>query len=355
MSQGRESFKPPGFRGVFEGLGRKRHGLIHADAHPCSNAGHDPAYRSDRLGLNPARSVGYSFLPMGSRAVWLVSLACSAAVIAVAWGGAGARSPRRAKHRARVAQPATVIDARRWPGDAHHLTPVKASFPTGYGVIKVVIDPGHGAPNNHGNSSCFCIEEQDAMLDLADALRGRLEATGHVEVRLSRERGLPSDYDGRIVDAVAWGAQAFISLHSDVRGTIGRWSPDAGQTCQVASDAPGFAVLYSDEGDPPLSDMRALLGQSVARRMIESGFLPYGGVEYRSNYAADGEPGVFIDRHSAEQRIFILRRATIPSILVETHNALDPREVRRWGTRETLDAFAAALNSALVDVLVSPH
>jgi N-acetylmuramoyl-L-alanine amidase len=41
----------------------------------------------------------------------------------------------------------------------------------------------------------------------------------------------------------------------------------------------------------------------------------------------------------------------MPSILVETHNALDPREASRWATGEVIDAFAAAVTAALAETL----
>jgi N-acetylmuramoyl-L-alanine amidase len=142
-----------------------------------------------------------------------------------------------------------------------------------------------------------------------------------------------------------------VSLHSDVRGKVGRWSPGPGRDCPIAVDAPGFAVLYSDEGDPAPAARRLALGRAAARHMVEAGFLPYGGAAYTGLYAPDDDaPGVFVDRHAPDQRIFVLRRATMPSILIETHNALDPREASRWSAPETLDAFADAVAAALADV-----
>ena len=63
------------------------------------------------------------------------------------------------------------------------------------------------------------------------------------------------------------------------------------------------------------------------------------------------ELGVFVDRHAQNQRIFILRRTLMPTILIETHNALDPREADRWTEPRTYDAFAGAVAAALVDAL----
>ena len=101
----------------------------------------------------------------------------------------------------------------------------------------------------------------------------------------------------------------------------------------------------------PPTARRVTLGRAVAHHMSEAGFLAYGGLAYLGMYVPDEqEPGVFVDRHAEGQRIFVLRRAAMPSILVETHNALDPREAERWTDPETLDAFAAAVAAALGDV-----
>jgi N-acetylmuramoyl-L-alanine amidase len=279
---------------------------------------------------------------MPSRAAWL--LGTGGLVLAAAIGAWATRGPRR------LHPPVATQDPGRWPGEEARLQPVAGAFRPG--VIKVALDPGHGAPNNRGNTSSYCVDEQDAMLVLAEELAERLEETGHIAVRLTRDPGQLVDYSARLDEATAWGADAFVSLHSDVRGKIDRWSPAPDQKCPIALDAPGFAVLYSDEGDAGLAARRLLLGRAAARRMREAGFLAYGGAEYAGIYAADDrEGGVFVDRHALEQRIFVLRRAAMPSILVETHNAIDPREAARWTEPETLDAFASALAAAIGDAV----
>lgn len=290
---------------------------------------------------------------MVSHVGWIAIALGGLAVGALAWGTARPR-----QHRAATVV-ASAVDPTRWPGDRAALSRPVAIFPPGFGVARVMIDPGHGAPGNRGNSSAFCVDEQDTTLDVAEALRDRLEATGHFETRLTRERGALVEYGDRIADAEAFGADAFVSLHSDVRGHADHWSPEPGRSCAVSLEAPGFAVLYSDEADADLTARRLGLGRAVARRMEEAGFLAYGGAEYVANYAGDeGARGVFVDRHAAEQRIFLLRRTGMPAVLVETHNALDPREAQRWETAETLDAFAAAVGAALAEVLgrgQAPH
>jgi N-acetylmuramoyl-L-alanine amidase len=284
---------------------------------------------------------------MASHAGWIAALGGGLAAALLAWNAA--RAPGRSAL-------GDTSDPARWPGERATLAAPAANIPPGFGVARVVIDPGHGAPGNRGNLSSFCVDEQDAMLDVAEALRDRLEATGAFEVRLSRERGALVEYADRLADAEAWGADAFVSLHSDVRGHTDRWAPEPDKACPIALEAPGFAVLYSDEADPALTERRLSLGRAVARRLLEAGFLPYGGAAYTGLYAADPETrGVFVDRHLPDQRIYLLRRTGMPAVLVETHNALDPREATRWRAPETLDAFSAAVAAALADALARPH
>jgi N-acetylmuramoyl-L-alanine amidase len=275
---------------------------------------------------------------MRARAAWVLAVGTGVALATVGWALAHSEKP------------ASATAPRRWPGEHVPLSLPVANF--GANLVRVMIDPGHGALNNTGNTSSVCVAEQDAMQDLAEAVADRLEATGHVAVRITRVPGELVEYASRLDDAAAWGADAFVSLHSDVRGHLERWAPSPGLDCPVAEDAPGFAVLYSDEGTPAVVGRRLALGRSAARRMTEAGFLAYDGAAYAGLYASDeGEGGVFVDRHAPEQRIFVLRRAAMPSILIETHNAVDPREAARWTEPETVDAFAAALAAALADVV----
>src|SRR5690606_12162910 len=111
-----------------------------------------------------------------------------------------------------------------WPDV--RLTTAPWTAPAGFGVRRVLLDAGHGAAGNSGNLSAFCEREEDFTLELAADLAGRLEATGHFEVRVSRRPGELVDYHQRVAEAETWGADAFVSLHSDVRGTAGSWSPE---------------------------------------------------------------------------------------------------------------------------------
>jgi len=241
------------------------------------------------------------------------------------------------------------VQSPMWPSGEARLVSTAPRFPSGFGRRRVFVDAGHGAPGNPGNVSCFCVDEQDFTRGAARALGERLAGTGHFEVRLSREGDRLVDYHARVDEAERWGAQVFISLHSDVRGKGEPWSPRPGLSCLRSVVAPGFSVLWSDEGDAGLLMARRALSRAVARRMTEAGFLAYGAP--MALYERDAEvAGVFVDRHAPDQRIFVLRKPSMPSILIETHHALDPREAARWEEAETQDAFAAAVAQAIVEL-----
>jgi len=250
-----------------------------------------------------------------------------------------------------TASDAPSVATTGWPSPSFQLHPKAPVFPDGFGMRRVYVDAGHGAEGNTGNLSAFCEDEQDFTLRAAIRLASRLESTGRFEARVSRKDGAAS-YPERVRAAQEWGADAFVSVHSDVRGNAGVWSPRKGQTCPMADGGVGFAVLYSDEGSPELVEGRGRLARHVAVELASAGFVAYGGNEYGQVYAAaQDRDGVFVDRHAMDKRIFVLRRTSMPAVILETHNALHAVEALRWTEDETLEAMSAAIASALASAL----
>lgn len=291
---------------------------------------------------------------MTSRGKRLVVLLGAAGLVALGWAGLH-RPWRVGAVAAAKSAPARAPLLGAWPSPDAPLAAPAVLFPPGFGVRRIYLDAGHGAPGNTGNTSSFCVDEQDFTLGVARVLSDHLEATGHFEVRLSRQADQRVEYADRVSDAAEWGAEVFLSLHSDARGKPERWWPEPGLSCPRSFGAPGFSVLLSDEGEPAMNARRLALARAIARRIQGTGLTAYGGAEYLGLYEADaGHAGVFLDRHAPDQRIFVLRRPVMPSILIETHNALDPREAERWNEDRTQGAFCAAVTAGLVDALHQP-
>jgi N-acetylmuramoyl-L-alanine amidase len=242
-----------------------------------------------------------------------------------------------------------------WPAAGAPLTTQPLTLPKGYRKKRIYLDPGHGFRGNTGNSSVTCESEADFTLRVAEELARRLEATGRFQVRLSRKAGQDVSYPARVAEAERWGADAFVSLHSDARGEATWWEPAPGRSCLRQDATPGYSVLWADDTAEPLKTRRVTLARALSRRMAEAGFLPYDGVDYVGLYDGDAQPGVFVSRHAPGRRIHVLRRPRIPSVIIETHHALDYEEAERWKEARTLEAFSAAVAQGLVDGLSGPE
>jgi len=214
--------------------------------------------------------------------------------------------------------------------------------------VVVALDPGHGTAGNRGNQGVLCQFEEQVTLDISRHLAARLGQVEGLTVVLLREDAEGPSYPERVAAAKAAGADVYVSIHTDVRLVE---EPEQvqladGRVCNLKAGDRGVSVLYSDEG--PLTEARLGLARDVMAEAVKAGFEAYRGEGYEDLYEEDPQqPGVFVDRHAPNQRILVLRRPAMPSILVETHHALDPDEARRWQETRTHDALAQALVTAL--------
>ncbi|MDF1561636.1 MAG: N-acetylmuramoyl-L-alanine amidase [Deltaproteobacteria bacterium] len=218
--------------------------------------------------------------------------------------------------------------------------------------LRVIIDPGHGAPGNVGNISSFCRLEQDTMLELGLELGRHLARRGY-EVRLTRTfAGELPRYQERVREGQAWGGEVLISLHSDIRGWPLGWRPReaGGERCLFRDLAPGFALLYADNGPADRLSRREQLARLLSARLADAGFHPYDGWDYEGLYEADETVrGTFIDRHLPGSRIYMLRHPPMASVIIETFNARNRLESERFQEGATREAFHAAVAAALAD------
>lgn len=218
-----------------------------------------------------------------------------------------------------------------WPAKHAELAEPTLVFDEGFGTKRIYLDAGHGAEDNVGNRGALGQLEQNFTLSLAEDVAVILEATGHFEVRVSRKQGELVAYADRVAAADTWPADVFVSLHSDVRSPEGI----------------GYSILWSDEGTAALTSRRVAFARAMAEQLGALGLPAYGGSEYAGLYAGDRVAGVFVDRHLQHQRIFVLRRPAMPSIIVETHNAKSVQEAQRWDEPKVRRAFAVALGLAV--------
>lgn len=241
-----------------------------------------------------------------------------------------------------------VGTAAAWPHDDVMLQPpVVAAAATPKRPWLVYLDAGHGAPGNSGNQSVLCEAEETHTLAVAERVADRLRRTGRFIVIVSRTGAQRPRYPRRLRNAAKHHADVFVSLHSDARGEATLWQPTPGVFCLRNDAVPGMGLLVSDEGPALLVERRLKLARTLSSTMAATGFHLYDGTEWLSQYEADSTPGVFIDRRPKNQRVFLLRAPRMPSVIIETHHALDFLENARWKDPATADAFGDALAAGL--------
>jgi N-acetylmuramoyl-L-alanine amidase len=153
--------------------------------------------------------------------------------------------------------------------------PLPTMPPAPRGRVAVIIDPGHGGPDP-GAVGIGGIREKDIVLDIGIQVATILERSG-VQAILTRNSDIDLDLQPRVDMAERANATVFVSIHSNA---ISMTRPDVN----------GLEVYYYDSGLELAKTLRSSILQSV-------------------------DVG---DRGVRKARFFVLRRTSMPSVLVET-------------------------------------
>lgn len=203
----------------------------------------------------------------------------------------------------------------------------------------VMFSAGHGTADNDGNLGVHAQREADVVLELTLDLVDRLGS--HVVPVLSRAAGERPTYDERLTRLSASQAVAFVEIHTDARAGGAVWADSPWGEVVRNDTAPGFSVLFDDRN--ALAPQATSLARALARAMRDAGLQPYT-LGYAEKYDGDEVPGVYRDRRGLK----MLRLATAPAVLIETHHALDFDESLAWRTAEVRQTFARAVLAGLV-------
>ena len=182
-------------------------------------------------------------------------------------------------------------------------------------AIKIYIDQGHNPQNPNAGAEGNGLREQDIVYPIGIELAQRLNANPAFEARLSRPT--PTTQIGtsnssslrlRVEDANAWGADYFISLHTNAA------------EARAATGSEGFAfsapsAAYS-LGDDILRSMTALTG------------LRNRGMKVRTN-------------------LYVLRKTVMPAVLIELGFITNPNDAALM--RDRPDLFAEGIYRGILD------
>ena len=184
-------------------------------------------------------------------------------------------------------------------------------------AIKIYIDQGHNprSPNTGAEGNGYT--EQDITYAVGQSLATLLRNNGNFEVRLSRPTAdtqlgtsNASSLRVRVNDANSWGADYFISVHTNA---------------SVSSSASGGeSLVYT------IPSAAAELGEDIASNLSEATGLPNRGVKVR--------PG-----------LYVLRRTNMPAVLVEIGFISNPYDASLMANNPQL--FARGIYNGILEYL----
>lgn len=184
-------------------------------------------------------------------------------------------------------------------------------------AIKIYIDQGHNPQNPNAGAEGNGLREQDITYRTGKALGDLLRANGSFEVRESRPTPTTvlgtsntTSLQARVQDANSWGADYFISLHTNASSNPA---------------ATGSEVLVYQ-----LGTTAARLGEDIVNSMSEVTGLRNRGIVPR--------PG-----------LYVLRRTAMPAVLVEMGFITNPTDANLMNTNPGL--FARGIYNGILEFL----
>ncbi|MDA0962658.1 MAG: N-acetylmuramoyl-L-alanine amidase [Proteobacteria bacterium] len=199
------------------------------------------------------------------------------------------------------------------------------------GVIRVVLDPGHGGvdPGAERGST----NEKSLMLTFARELEDALRRAGGFEVVLTRTGDYFVSLDRRI--AIAHDAQAdiFLSLHADALAEGGAHGATVYVLSKEASDEASAALAERHDRDDLLSgvDLSATDDQvtGILLDLARQETQPRTKNLARALIEGMGQGGGPMNRRPLRRAAFsVLKAADIPSVLVEIGFLSSPRDLQ---------------------------
>ena len=181
-------------------------------------------------------------------------------------------------------------------------------------AIKIYIDQGHNPQNPNAGAEGNGLREQDIVYAVGIELAELLRANDNFEVRLSRPT--PESQIGtsntaslrqRVSDANAWGADYFISIHTNASSI-----PSANGTEAFAYSEPSAAFF---------------LGEDIVDGISRVTGLQNRGMKVRTN-------------------LYVLRKTQMPAVLVELGFITNPSDAALMNTRP--DLFAQGIYEGIL-------
>lgn len=213
----------------------------------------------------------------------------------------------------------------------------------------VVLDPGHGGHQLGASSICGLLEK-NVTLDLSRRVRDLLNATGKVNVEMTRDEDHDLELPKRAEFANDRRAKLLVSVHAN-------WSPSPkskGIETYVVSfgrthDQSVEDIVAREEG---LVEARDDSNKTVVRKIVED-LERYGKYDASLQAARALQSELVAGLERRDRGIFqapfaVLRRSQIPAVLVEVGFLSHPEECKALSTDSYRSQIAKSLVSGIL-------
>lgn len=210
--------------------------------------------------------------------------------------------------------------------------PAGKATPRADGRHVVVIDPGHGGIDP-GATGASGIQEKEITLAAAKELKRELEADGHFQVVLTRDRDIFLPLRERVQIARNAHAQLFVSLHADTiasRGvagssvyTLSEKASDAEAAALAADENKADVIAGADLTDYPEEVADILI--DLAQRETKNDSIKYAHVLVQEL----DKGGRLLGRSMRSAGFAVLKAPDVPSVLLEMGYLSNPKEERQ--------------------------
>jgi N-acetylmuramoyl-L-alanine amidase len=184
-------------------------------------------------------------------------------------------------------------------------------------AIKIYIDQGHNPVNPNAGAEGNGLREQDIVYRIGQELATLLRRDDRFDVRLSRPSpttqvgsSLSDSLRTRVSDANSWGANYFISLHTNA------------SDISAASGIEAYAYSRPSQA--------FALGEQIVQSLSNVTGLPNRGMKVRTN-------------------LYVLRRTAMPAVLVELGFITNPGDAALMSQQPQL--FAQGIYQGLLEYL----
>lgn len=228
--------------------------------------------------------------------------------------------------------------------------------PSGGGIKTIVIDPGHGG-KDPGAIGPTGLMEKRVTLAVAQKLAAILQEKLHARIILTRDRDTSLELDDRTVLANSVNADLFVSIHANssrnrsAEGTETYFLSPARSQDELATAARENMIANLSE-NPAENDIAYIMSDMQSAQKINESALLARTVQkamVRDMASATRSHGKGVK----QAMFYVLWRATMPSILVETNFISNPRQERLFQDDAYLTKVAVSIADGVMEYAAS--